>query len=317
MRILGMVCIISWLTLCIVLPAWLNMPLTDQQAIVPLPIGPVGQTANTTLITPRIAGYSAYVTDVDDTLESIALQGGSNSTLIQAYNLVTPPLRPEQPLIVPHLAGNEHTFPELPLLVVRGNPEHPRVALTLDAGAGSEPTPSILQTLRERDIQITFFLTGRWIEQNPELARQIVNDGHEIANHSLTHADFTTLSEAEQIAELAATERLMREITGVSTRPYFRPPYGAYNNQVLLTVIERGYLPIFWTLDSLDSVGEPKTPAFLVERVTATLPPEELNGAIILAHCGSPATAEALPVILDRFAAMGVEVHPLSTVLGH
>ncbi len=108
----------------------------------------------------------------------------------------------------------------------------------------------------------------------------------------------------------------MQEIAGASTRPFFRPPYGAYDERVLLTVAHAGYLPIYWTLDSLDSIGEPKTPAFLLERVTGTLPPEELAGAIILAHCGSDATAHALPAILDRFAAMGFEVRMLSEVLG-
>src|SRR5262249_46143073 len=103
---------------------------------------------------------------------------------------------------------------------------------------------------------------------------------------------------------------------GASARPLFRPPYGAYDKGVLATTIALGYLPIYWTLDSLDSVGEPKTPEFLIERVTGTLTPQQLRGAIILAHCGSPATAEALPTILDRFAQMGLEVHTVSEVLG-
>ena len=77
-----------------------------------------------------------------------------------------------------------------------------------------------------------------------------------------------------------------------------------------------GYLPIYWTLDSLDSVGEPKTPEFLLERVTGKLTPQQLRGAIILAHCGSDPTADALPHILDRFAEMGFEVKKMSEVLG-
>ncbi len=108
----------------------------------------------------------------------------------------------------------------------------------------------------------------------------------------------------------------MQDATGVTTRPLFRPPYGAYDERVLDTVIGEGYLPIYWTLDSLDSVGEPKTPEFLIERVTNALTPEQLRGAIILAHCGSAPTADALPQILDRFAEMGLEVKTVSEVLG-
>jgi peptidoglycan/xylan/chitin deacetylase (PgdA/CDA1 family) len=116
--------------------------------------------------------------------------------------------------------------------------------------------------------------------------------------------------------ELADTEQLMQEVAGATTRPLFRPPYGAYDEGVLHTAVAQGYLPIYWTIDSLDSVGEPKTPEFLLERVTRALTPEQLRGAIILAHCGSAPTAEALPQILDRFAEMGFEVKTVSEVLG-
>ena len=85
---------------------------------------------------------------------------------------------------------------------------------------------------------------------------------------------------------------------------------------MLRLVAGEGYLPIYWTLDSLDSVGEPKTADFLFERITGKLPPDKLRGAIILAHCGSQPTADALPRILDRFAEMGFEVKKVSEVLG-
>ncbi len=251
-----------------------------------------------------------------DTLPDLATRGGSSASLISTYNQVAtiPPVG--CPLIVPNLEGQSTTLPQTPLLVERGCTSRPRVALTLDAGGESEPTPAMLDALRERNIQITFFLTGTWIEENPDLTRQIVADGHAVANHSYSHPDFTTLSGEQMREELAETERLFRETTGEpGMEPLFRPPYGAYNREVLLTAIEAGYLPIYWTLDSLDSYGEPKTPAFLLERVTGALSPEALGGAIILAHCGSAATAEALPAILDRLVEMGFAVRPLRDVL--
>ena len=85
---------------------------------------------------------------------------------------------------------------------------------------------------------------------------------------------------------------------------------------MLQAVESAGFLPIYWTFDSLDSVGQPKTPEFLLERITRYLPPAQLNGAIILAHGGSQPTADALPHILDRFAAMDFQVKKLSEVLG-
>ena len=110
----------------------------------------------------------------------------------------------------------------------------------------------MLKTLREHNVKITFFLTGKWIKENPDLVRQIVADGHEIANHTFTHPDLTQPGRRPIRKELADTEALMQETAGATTRPLFRPPYGAYDERVLRMVAGQGYLPIYWTLDSLD-----------------------------------------------------------------
>jgi peptidoglycan/xylan/chitin deacetylase (PgdA/CDA1 family) len=262
------------------------------------------------------AGYAGHVVEQGDTLATLAARGGSTPELIARYNRLNGEPPPGRMLIVPRVAEADSTLESAPLLVQRGRVDKPWVALTLDAGADSAPVPDMLKTLREHHVKITFFLTGKWIKENPELTRAIVADGHEIANHSFTHPDMRHISDAAILKELADTEALLAEATGASSRPFFRPPFGAYDERVLRLVVGAGYLPIYWTLDSLDSVGEPKTPDFLFERVTAKLTPEKLRGAIILAHCGSQPTADALPRILDRFAEMGFEVKKVSEVLG-
>jgi peptidoglycan/xylan/chitin deacetylase (PgdA/CDA1 family) len=256
------------------------------------------------------------VVEEGETLDSIAASAGSTPDLIAQYNRLEGAPTVGRPLIVPRVAGAEGALESQPLLVQRGATDKPWVALTLDAGASAEPVPQMLQTLRDHGVKITFFLTGKWIEENPGLTRQIVADGHEIANHTVSHPDLRHLSDAAIRAELEGTEARLAETAGATTRPLFRPPYGAYDERVLRLVVGEGYLPIYWTLDSLDSVGEPKTADFLFERVTAKLSPEQLRGAIILAHCGSQPTADALPRILDRFAEMGFEVKKVSEVLG-
>jgi len=261
------------------------------------------------------ADYAGHVVEQGETLAMIAARGGSTPELIARYNLLDGEPQPGRMLIVPRVAGAERSLESAPLLVQRGRADNPWVALTLDAGADAAPVPAMLRTLREHKVKITFFLTGKWIKDNPDLARTIVADGHEIANHSFTHPDMRHLSDDAILKELTDTEALLAETTGASSRPLFRPPYGAYDERVLRLVVGAGYLPIYWTLDSLDSVGEPKTPEFLFERVTAKLTPEKLRGAIILAHCGSQPTADALPRILDRFAEMGFEVKKVSEIL--
>lgn len=262
---------------------------------------------------PRIVGYAGHRVVAGETLNQIAERYNSTVDLIQAYNRLDAPPRIGRELVVPLLAPTDAGDA---LLVRRGGTERPWIALTLDAGAGAAPTPRILAALRERGVTITFFLTGRWMRANPDLVRQMVADGHELANHTVNHPDLTTIDDDAIRRELNETEAILQEIaSGATTRPFFRPPYGAYNERVLRVALSEGYLPVYWTLDSLDSVGEPKTPEFLVERVTGKLSPDDLRGAIILAHCGSESTADALPEILDRFAAMGFEVRKLSEVL--
>lgn len=307
---------VLWLIICIVVPAVLATPPRTTEAVVSLPVAPVTMPTALPHQDYSISGYSAYTVSPGETLESIARIGGSDPVLIQGYNGLTGQPLAGRVLMVPHLAGRDYTLEPEAALVLDGRSDKPWVALTLDAGASSAPTPQILQTLRERDIQITFFLTGRFIDDNPDLVRQIVADGHELANHSYSHPDFRHLSDQQIIDELAETERALYEVTGQQARLFFRPPFGAYDKRVLLRVAEQGYMSIYWTLDSLDSVGEPKSPEFLVERITNTYSPEDMYGAIVLAHCGSQATADALPAILDRFAAQGLEVRTLSEVLG-
>ncbi len=261
-----------------------------------------------------ISGYIAYRVKSGETLADIAAQAGSDPDLIRSYNRFTGDVHPQQPLIIPQRAGSTATLASQAIIVVRGT-QPDGVALTLDAGASAAPTTQILDALRSRGVTITFFLSGDWIEKNPELTRQIVADGHEIGNHSVSHPDFRRISDAEIIAELDGMADTLYRVAGVRPAPYLRPPFGSYDERVLRVVIGHGYLPIFWTLDSLDAFGEVKTADYLIERLTTTLPAEKRAGAILLAHCGNQSTAEALPRILDRFAELGVVVTTLSRVL--
>lgn len=265
----------------------------------------------TTTPLPQPQAFIAYRVQEGDTLEGIAQASGSLPELIRDYNRLNSDIYPQRPLIIPQINPAISTLQSQPVIVQRGA-NRPAVALTLDAGADSAPTGAMLDILAERNIKITFFLTGDWIERNPELTKRIVADGHEVGNHSTSHPDFRGLDENGMLLELQTMSDRLYAVTGTRPAPYFRPPYGAYDEHVLRVVIANGYLPIFWTLDSLDSVGDPKSADFLVDRLTNTLAPDKRNGAILLAHCGNATTAEALPRILDAFAAQGLIVTTIS-----
>ncbi len=199
--------------------------------------------------------------------------------------------------------------------VVRVAPGKKRIALTFDAGASGETCPRVLATLQQHGVHITMFFTGKFAEQYPDCVKQALANGNELANHTYSHLDSRTLTDAQLENELARTEQIVQGITGSTTKPYWRPPFGAYNAHVLNVAASQGYRSIYWTLDSLDSVGQPKTPDFIYNRVTNPPAGINLDGAIILQHFGSDASADALPRELDTLAAKGLQVVTISELL--
>ena len=189
-------------------------------------------------------------------------------------------------------------------VVTAGTRAGPGIALSFDADAFNEGTSEILDALRERSARATFFLTGTWIRNNPDLVARMHADGHQVAQHGDTHADFRDLSDAEIRAQLAAAEDELARI-GLQGRPYIRLPYDAYDRRVLEVLCAEGYVYISWVLDVRDAVGEPKSAAYVESRLLEKLPPSSRAGAIVLLHLGKPGTTAALPDVLDRFRSDG------------
>lgn len=176
------------------------------------------------------------------------------------------------------------------------------MALTFDAGSDAGYTAEILRTLRERNIRATFGITGVWAERNRDLLFSIAADGHQIINHSYSHTSFTgrstgdaPLTAEERALELSRTEVTVYRYTSQSTKPYFRPPYGDYDDSVLRDVAANGYdTVVMWTLDTLGWNGA--TADEIVARSVAAAEP----GAIYIMHVGSASQdAAALPRIID------------------
>lgn len=197
--------------------------------------------------------------------------------------------------------------------VSRGSADSPRIAITLDAGAASAPVEKILRALTKHGVRCTFFLTGRWIEQNPALARRIADQGHEIGNHSYSHPDFTRISDAEIVKQLSRTEELSLRLIGRSTKPLFRAPSGARDKRVLGLVGGEGYSSIYWDVDSWDAFKRGITSEQITERVLDRV----RNGSIILMHCGSQPTADALDGLLAELKSRGYQPVAVSELLGY
>ncbi|HSF26880.1 MAG TPA: polysaccharide deacetylase family protein [Actinomycetes bacterium] len=183
------------------------------------------------------------------------------------------------------------------------------VALTFDGGSSDTAVGSILRTLDDKDVPATFFLTGDFARRYPAQARRIAAAGHVLGNHSNTHPDFTTLTNAAIRAQLAAAEAAIRSAAGASATPFFRFPFGARAAADIAVVNSAGYVPIRWTVDTLGWKGTSGgiTAAVVVDRVLARL----RAGQIVLMHVGanpddgSALDAAALPRVIDELRARG------------
>ena len=180
--------------------------------------------------------------------------------------------------------------------------------MTFDAAWGCSRTPLLLNTLAKYQVKSTFFLTNIWLDKYPELAKEISDKGHEIALHSAKHPRMTDLTDEQALYELQANAALITKITG--QKPLlFRPPFGAYNYRIVKLIQNNGYIPIQWSIDSLDwknlSADE------IYERVTKKIAP----GAIILFHNDGTNTPEALERVLEYLKKEGYEAIPVSELL--
>ncbi|CAG8549386.1 5836_t:CDS:2 [Paraglomus occultum] len=129
-------------------------------------------------------------------------------------------------------------------------------ALTFDDGS-TELTTTLLDTLKSKGAKATFFVNGlnyRCIYDMADIIKRIVADGHQLAHHTWSHPDLTTLSDAQIIDEMTKLETAFRKIVGKVPR-YMRPPYGAYDDRVRAVLGTLGYKMVLWDIDSGDSLG--------------------------------------------------------------
>lgn len=188
------------------------------------------------------------------------------------------------------------------VLISKGNTNKRYIALTYDAGDGASATPYLLDILNKYDVKATFFLTGKWIEKYPDIGRQIVNLGQEIGNHTFSHPDLTNITRNEIIAEVVKAENTIKKFTNTDCKLIFRPPFGAWNREVLEAIGEAGYqYSIYWSLDTIDW----KQPSVddIVNRVMENVK----NDDIILMHLEYFNTAKATEIIIPKLKALGYE----------
>ena len=149
----------------------------------------------------------------------------------------------------PAVAEASATDRQLPIYCVQRDQK--MLAISFDAAWGNEDTQQLIDILGKYNVKATFFVVGDWVDKYPESVKALHDAGHEVMNHSNSHAHMSQLSSEAIVADVEACNDKIEAVTGV--RPtLIRPPYGEYDNNVITSIRSIGMEPIQWDVDSLD-----------------------------------------------------------------
>lgn len=198
--------------------------------------------------------------------------------------------------------------------LTRGDGALPRVALTFDDGPHPKFTPMVLDLLKEHGVRATFFLVGKKVLENPETVKRIIDEGHGIGNHSMSHVHLLSLMRTRaQMIEMEGCKRAIAETAEISTSTaprWYRPPMGYKTPSTFWAARRLGLAVVGWHIKGWDTFcTDPGKIAFtILKRVK--------NGSIILLHDSSSLkretvdrspTLDALPMILSGLKEGGLE----------
>ncbi|HOP71709.1 MAG TPA: polysaccharide deacetylase family protein [Thermoclostridium caenicola] len=177
------------------------------------------------------------------------------------------------------------------------------IYLTFDEGYENGYTGKILDVLYENQVNAIFFITGPYLEKEEELVRRMVEEGHAVGNHTISHKSLPTLSDEEIERETTGLDRRFYEKFG-KNMVFLRPPKGEYSERTLRITSELGYVNVFWSFAYDDwNTKNQRGWEYAFKKVTGNLH----NGAILLLHAVSSDNAEALDAIIKEARRQGYE----------
>lgn len=191
--------------------------------------------------------------------------------------------------------------------IYKGNEEKKIIAFECNVVWGTEYIPQLLEIFNKEQINITFFIGGKWADDNPDLLKQIVENGHEIGNHGYNHKHHKSLNLEQNRKEILDTEETVKRITGIKTK-LFAPPYGEFNETTLNAAKALGYKTIMWSIDTIDWRGDG------VAKITQRVLKNPHNGAFVLMH-PTKDTVDALPYIIKELKNRGFSIGTVSDLL--
>ena len=200
---------------------------------------------------------------------------------------------------------------------VSGPRRSKRIALTYDDGPNDPHTYRLLELLQKHNAHATFFLIGRYVQQRPDIVRDVVKAGHALGNHTFTHPNLAVASVIQNRLQIEECQRAILEVAGESPR-LFRPPFGGRRPATLKIARSLGLEPVMWNVTSYDWQVPP------AEKIVKTCVRQMRGGDVILMHDGShdnfgadrAQTVLATEMLLERYQAQGYEFVTVPEMMG-
>ena len=191
--------------------------------------------------------------------------------------------------------------------IAMGSNNEKNIYLTFDEGYEAGYTPQILKTLKENDVKATFFITAHYLNTQPELVKQMNDEGHIVGNHTVNHKSMPSLTETQIYSEVMDLHKSIFEKFQYEMK-YIRPPMGEYSEKTLKQINSLGYRTVMWSFAYEDwnedrQPDESKAKKKILENVH--------NGEIMLLHGNSKTNTNVLGDIIKEIKNMGYEFKSL------
>lgn len=181
--------------------------------------------------------------------------------------------------------------------------------LTFDAGYENGNTAAILDALKKHNAPACFFIVGHYLKSSPALVQRMLDEGHQVGNHSFNHPDMSAMSREKFAQELTDLESLYLETFAKEMPKLYRPPQGKFSESSLKLAKELGYQTFFWSLAYMDwDVDKQPSREEAIDKLTRRVHP----GAVILLHVTSKTNGEIMDEILTKWEEMGYSFKSLA-----
>ncbi|NUP49541.1 MAG: polysaccharide deacetylase family protein [Catenulispora sp.] len=249
------------------------------------------------------AGLAALATAATPAALAACSDGDGHNDTAQGrtHGGTAPAQNPATPAPGSNPAPNRAATAAPPDELAHADTGRPQVALTFHGDGDPALAEALLKEAESNGARLTVLAVGRWLGAHPELARRILDGGHELGNHTENHVDITRLAPAAALAEIQACAARLKQLTG-SPGVWFRPSQTQHADPMLVAQARRaGYRTVLsYDVDPLDYQDPPSTA--IADRLLGAVRP----GAVVSLHLGHRDTVDALPAVLAGLKSRGL-----------